>query len=408
MKVLHILDHSLPLHSGYTFRSRSIFNAQKALHIEPVVVTSPKHEASWKGSKSLLEEIDGVRYYRSGSSSDKPGLPYWSEVRLMHRMKDRILEVARIERPHVIHAHSPVLNAFPALRASLELGTPAVYEIRAFWEDAAVDHGTYAQGSLKYRLVRALETRACSRADQVVVLCNGLKQDLLKRGIPASKVTAVFNGIDPSEFRPRPADEEYRDAWNLQGKTVVGFIGSFYHYEGLHLLLEAFSKLSASHPDVALLLVGGGETAEDLQRQVQELRLNGRVVFPGRVPHERIAGVYGLVDILVYPRYSMRLTELVTPLKPLEAMAMGKPLIASDIGGHRELIQHNKTGILFPPGNSIALRRELEGLLLNAALREDLGQQARSWVSQHQTWKSTTSVYPAIYDRALQLNRDRK
>jgi glycosyltransferase involved in cell wall biosynthesis len=251
-------------------------------------------------------------------------------------------------------------------------------------------------------MVRALETWASRRANQVVVLCNGLKRDLIERGIPEEKLTVVANGIDPEDFRPHGPNPEFARSFGIAGKRVVGFIGSFYRYEGLDLLIKAVAKLSATRDDLILLLVGGGEMEVELRNQIEEMKLQTRVVLAGRIPHEKIPSIYSLIDILVYPRYSMRLTELVTPLKPLEAMAMGKPLVASDIGGHRELIKEELTGLLFKPGDVPSLVGVLERLLDNAGLRHKLALQASRWVCENQTWAKTTSVYSLIYSKALE------
>ncbi|MEW6326657.1 MAG: TIGR04063 family PEP-CTERM/XrtA system glycosyltransferase [Thermodesulfobacteriota bacterium] len=405
MKILHILDHSLPLHSGYTFRSQSIFEAQRKRGWHPLIVISPKHEESWKGPWAREEEIGGFCYYRTGPVS-RNGIPFEAEVRLMTALGRRIQEVAGREKPDILHAHSPVLNAIPALRVGRKLGIPVVYEIRAFWEDAAVDHGTYSQDSWKYKLVKFMETWVCRKADQISVLCRGLKEDLIKRGIPAEKLSVIYNGINPGDFKRCEPDTEYQKAWKLEGKTVIGFIGSFYRYEGLDLLVQAFSHLTprlqaSKSPNIVLLLVGRGEMEDELKAQIKRLQLEEKVIMPGRIPHDRIPGVYALVDVLAYPRYSMRLTELVTPLKPLEAMAMGKALVASDVGGHRELIRHSETGLLFPAGNVSALSESLERLLVDYTLRERIQEQEAIWVRQHHTWEITTAVYDQVYARAL-------
>ena len=400
LRTLHVLDHSLPLHSGYSFRSQAILRAQRKRGWEPVALTSPKHEESWKGPWQQEEEIGGFKYYRCGASP-RGTLPAEAELRLMRALARRIGEVAAIEKPDLLHAHSPVLNALPALRVGRKLGIPVVYEIRAFWEDAAVDHGTYGQDSWKYKLVKSIESWVCRRADQVAVLCQGLKEDLIQRGIPSSKLTVVYNGIDPADFHLREPDAEYRRIWGIAGKKAIGFIGSFYRYEGLDLLLQALVRLKATQPDVILLLVGSGEMEAKLKEQVRQLRLEDSVIMPGRIPHERIAGVYALTDVLVYPRYSMRLTELVTPLKPLEAMAMGRAVVASDIGGHRELIRHGHTGLLFPAGNVAALAETLAGLLNDRAARHRLEAQGVEWVRGKHSWDKTTAVYAEIYSRAL-------
>ncbi len=248
-------------------------------------------------------------------------------------------------------------------------------------------------------MTRFLETLACRSAKEVVVICQGLKNDLSRRGIPSQKISVVFNGINPDEFQSCDPDPEYFQSWKLKGKKVIGFIGSFYRYEGLELLIEVITHLTAKHPDVVLLLVGGGEVEQKLRKQVSNLQLEGKVVMPGRIPHERIPGVYAMIDVLVYPRYSMRLTELVTPLKPLEAMAMGKVLVASDIGGHRELVQDERNGFLFPAGNASALTELLNRLIESPALCRQVGAQGKAWVSQQHSWDKTTLIYNDVYAR---------
>lgn len=426
MKILHILDHSLPLHSGYTFRSQSIFRAQKARGWEPVILTSPKQEQSWKGNWSDREVINGFTYYRTGEVSRNGSFPVLPELRLIQALGKRLKLVVDMEKPDIIHAHSPFLNAVPALRLGRQLGIPVVYEIRAFWEDAAVDHGSYREGSWKYRLTRFMETRVCKRAAHVGVLCNGLKQDLIGRGIQASRITPVFNGISPSDFKAVPQDKDFQKKYGLEGKTVIGFIGSFYRYEGLDLLVKSFADLAREYPDLVLLLVGGGEMEPELRRLVWKLfypvkqptgilaaesgfsgaRIpefqnssipESRVVFPGRIPHEQVPGVYSLMDILVYPRYKMRLTDLVTPLKPLEAMAMGKALVASDVGGHQELIRDQETGVMFRAGDRDDLTRALRELLDDRDKRHRIESYAAQWVRDNHIWEKTTSVYEDIY-----------
>ena len=396
MKILHILDHSLPLHSGYTFRSQNIFRAQKNMGFDPVILTSPKHEESLKKNDSDMETIAGFKYYRTGFTAPS-AFPMATEVSLMYRLYKKICQVVRIEKPDIIHAHSPVLNGIPAILCARKFNIPIVYEIRAFWEDAAVDHGTYSQDSWKYNLTRFLETQVCKMSDHVCILCNGLKRDLISRGLPKNKMTPIFNGINPNDLKPTDPDEEYLRKWQLEGKMVIGFAGSFYRYEGLDLLIKAFSKIADRYPETMLLLVGGGEMEDELKGAVKENKLHDRVVMPGRVPHERISGVYAMIDILAYPRYSMRLTDLVTPLKPLEAMAMGKALVASDVGGHRELIQNGRTGVLFHAGSHEELSKALKGLIENRDKRQKLEKQGFEWVVAHHTWDETTSVYRQVY-----------
>jgi len=379
LKILHVLDHTAPLQSGYVFRTQSIFREQVKRGWQPVALSSPKHEASSKDPWQETQKIAGIRYYRTPKTS--PGvLPLEAELRLMWVLARLIKKVAEVEKPQIIHAHSPILNAFPSFYAGRKLRIPVVYEIRAFWEDAAVDHGTFTEGSMRYNLIKNSETWACKMAQHTFVLCEGVREDLHKRGIPFEDLTVIRNGVDVESLAPCPPDAEYLRSWNLANKRVIGFIGSFYRYEGSDLLAEAFAKLADRYPQLVLVLLGGGEVESELRAQVQKLGLEQRVLLPGRIPHSRVPGVYALMEALIYPRRSMRLTELVTPLKPLEAMAMRKPVIASNIGGHRELLRDGETGLLFNPGDASSLAQSIARLLDDQLLRDHLAGQGREWV----------------------------
>ena len=401
LKIFHILDHSLPLHSGYAFRTQNILRAQLKRGWYPMGLTSFRHEQNWPRPPIEEQEIDGLHYYRMGVSPPPFTLPLVSEYHLMKRLAHRMTEVVRDEKPDLLHAHSPVLTALPTLWVGRKLGLPVVYEIRAFWEDAAVDHGTYEEDSWQYKLTRSIETWVCRKADHIVVLCQGIKNDLIKRGIPPNKITIVANGIDPEEFCTAPPDTEYQKNWGLEGKKVIGFIGSFYRYEGLDFLVNAVASLTATRSDIVLLLVGGGEMEKELKGMIKRLHLENVVMMPGRIPQERIPRVYALMDLLAYPRYPMRLTELVTPLKPLEAMAAGKAVVASDVGGHKELIRQGQTGVLFPAGDARALQETLAQLLDDPVYCYILSQQAGEWVRCERSWDRTTAVYSEIYARAM-------
>jgi PEP-CTERM/exosortase A-associated glycosyltransferase len=398
--ILHILDHSLPLHSGYSFRSQEILRVQRDRGWRPVVLTTPKHEESWRGARSDIEIIEGFQYYRTGPVPGGEN-SIRALVGLLARTTARLREVVAREAPDIIHAHSPVLNAIPALRIGKEMGIPVVYEIRAFWEDAAVDHGAYRQNSWKYQLVRFMETWVCGRAHEVIVICGGLRDDLIARGIAAERITVVRNGINTKEFQPAEADTRYLSEWKLDGKRVIGFVGSFYHYEGLDVLVDAFARLASVRPDVVLLLVGGGPMESRLKAQIADRGLSDRVIVPGRIPHERMRGVYSVIDVLAYPRYATRLTESVTPLKPLEAMATGKALVASDVGGHRELIRHRETGVLVPPGDARALAGTIGSLLEDRALCQAIQRRGVAIAREQWTWDMVTGPHAAVYARAL-------
>lgn len=404
MKILHILDHSLPQQTGYVYRTLGLLRAERAAGWANLALTSPKHQESI-GADALDAEFLGIRFFRSTRVTAR--LPLWRERLQMQATYDRLCQLIETERPDVLHAHSPVLNAFPALKAGRRYGLPVVYQIRAFWEDAAVDHGTTTEGSLRYRATARAEEMACARADALVTICQGLRDDLARRGLDMTKTTIVPNAVDIEQFPLlNPADRNLAlaDRLGLRPQDrVIGFIGSFYAYEGLDLLIAALAHLPA---DVRLLLIGGGP---------EEQRLRGlaapwaeRVIFGGRIPHDQVRGAYALLDVLAYPRKSMRLTELVTPLKPLEALAMGLPVVASDVGGHRELLRDGHTGWLFPAGNPQALATAIMICLGDPAERARRRLLGRAFVESERHWGQTAQIMAPVYARLVDYSKSQK
>ena len=396
MRILHILDHSLPLHSGYTFRTLAILRQQRALGWFTMQLTSAKQGPS-DGARQQL--VDGWHFYRTAPNARWwARLPVLRQVAVIIGLAVRLRQLARQARPDILHAHSPALNAIAALNAGRALGIPVVYEVRAFWEDAAADHGSSRPGGLRYRLTRALESYALHRADAVTTICDGLRRELCARGVPAHKITVIPNAVDAAAF-DAVADPALVRSLGLDGCPVIGFIGSFYAYEGLALLLRAMPRLLAAQPALRLLLAGGGPQEAALRALAAQLGIDHAVVFSGRVPHAQVASYYQLVDICVYPRLPMRLTELVTPLKPLEAMALGRLVVASDVGGHRELVEHGKTGMLFRAGDVEALAQAILALLLAPASWPALRRQARAFVETERSWDASVIRYAPVYAR---------
>ncbi len=398
-RILHVLDHSIPLHSGYTFRTLSILREQhnRGWHTEHL--TSPKQ----LDCQVADEIVDGLTFYRTHLTPHFfDGIPVLRERRQMQATEQRLQGLVQRLKPDIIHAHSPVLNALPALKVGKRMGIPVAYEVRAFWEDAAVDHGTTTEGSLRYRLTRALETAALKEAGAVFTICEGLRADIVARGIAASKVTVIPNAVDIEKFSmANPPDPALRDQLGLQNALVLGFIGSFYAYEGLDLAIDALPSILQVIPTARLLLVGGGPQEANLKQRAQQLNVAHAVTFVGRVPHQEVNRYYDLVDVLLYPRHSIRLTELVTPLKPLEAMAQGRLLIASDVGGHKELIRDGETGLLFKSGDPAALVTTLERLLAQRDHWDTLRRQARQFVEQERNWQRSIAHYAPVYESLL-------
>jgi len=394
MRILHILDHGLPLQSGYTFRTRAILKSQMRRGWEVAAVTGPRH-----GASAVAEEtLDGIDFFRTPVPRNWASpLGELNEISAFARRIDLAVEQFK---PDILHAHSPVLDAVAGLRVAKKRKLPFVYEIRAFWEDAAVGNGTGREGSLRYRATRALETWAVRKADAVAVICEGLRRDLVARGIDEAKIFVSPNGVDLEMFgTPLPYDRALAQSLGLEGAEVIGFIGSFYDYEGLDDLIAAMPMLVASRPRAHLLLVGGGPMEDALRAQAAASTVSGHIRFIGRVPHGEVDRYYSLTDVLAYPRKRMRLTDLVTPLKPLEAMAQRRLVAASDVGGHRELIRDGETGTLFAPGDPCAMARSLDGLLADRDVWDARRERGRAFVETERNWSVNVGRYAPVYQK---------
>jgi len=405
MRVLHVLDHSLPYFSGYSFRSSYIINMQRRLGIQPFVVTSPKHE-DFKERCEVLGEVEHYRlpwpvFYWLPMPRLVPLLRQAASVAMLAK---HIARLARQLDVDVIHAHSPSLDGLAARRAAHRLGLPWVYELRYYEEDAAVDRGKTKFNSPRYRMAQRLEMKALESADLVVTIASALRADLIARGLPPEKIYEVPNGVDTHVFTPRPPDPELIARHELQGKTVVGFIGSFYTYEGLDRLVDAMLFLLRERDDVKLLLAGEGETEQQLRERIPR-HLRSHFIFAGRIQHEDVLRYYSVMDILAYPRISSRLTELTTPLKPLEAMAMERAVVGSDVGGMSELVHNRETGFLVEADNTTALAACISRLASNPEERRAIGRRAREMVVRTRDWERVAERYLGLYGQLVAHRR---
>ncbi|MGB5452889.1 MAG: TIGR04063 family PEP-CTERM/XrtA system glycosyltransferase [Sedimenticolaceae bacterium] len=399
MKILHVLDHSLPVHTGYTFRTRNILKQQLARGWQTAQLTGTKHPLDGPDP----ETADGLLFHRTPRGNSFLGkLPVLNQLEVARTLSQRLDAVIEQERPDILHAHSPALDGLAALAAGKRHGLPVVYECRAFWEDAAVDHGSTSQGSPRYRLTRAMETYVFKRADAVTCICEGLRRDIVARGVPEDRVTVIPNAVDIASFGETAGyDRQLAEEVGVLDRPLIGFLGSFYAYEGLDLAIDALPLIHADIPDLKLLLVGGGPQESNLKAQADRLGLRESVVFTGRVPHDQVQRYYDLIDILVYPRHPMRLTELVTPLKPLEAMAQRRLLVASDVGGHRELIQDGSTGKLFRAGDRQAFADAVVEMFSRRDEWDRFRQAGRAFVENERNWQASVARYQGVYDRLL-------
>lgn len=393
--VLHILNYSLPYISGYCSRSHYILTALQRAGHRVTALTSPRHTDMFPDCAGE-EQIDGIHYMRT-AKAPRIWNPLLRARAFMRTLQLQIERTAGKVNPDIIHAHSPSLCGIPACRAARRLGIPFVYEVRALWEDAAVDQGTMDRWSWRYHLSRYAETGLFRRADAVVTLCAPLAREIDTRTGGTSMVVIAPNGVDTSVFQPRPRNRELAISTGVKNSTVVGYIGTFFRFEGLDDLVRGWDTIVADEPGARLVLVGEGEVSQTLADLRARSARPDSIILTGRVPHKKVLDYYSIMDIMVYPRKSVRLTELVTPLKPLEAMAMEKAVAGSDVGGLRELIDHGHTGMLFPPESTSGIAEAVRELIRNEPLRTRLAAAARNHVESERTWDAITARYTALY-----------
>jgi len=404
-RVLHVLDHSWPILSGYSVRSRDLISAQHRLGQEILVVSGPLQQVDNPASVDTI--VDDVQYFRTPAagviarlalSKRWPILREWYTVRLLRK---RILQLIQTHNIDIIYAHSPALCGLAALQAARAKNLPFIYEVRGFWEDAAVDQQRTTKSSLRYRATRALETYVARQADAIAAIAQPMLQDLAARNISSTKMFCVPNGVDAQRFSPVPRDPELAAQLGLTGAPVLGFFGSLYRYEGVSWLMRAVAELRARGIPLQVLVIGRGEEEQAIRAAVRDYDLADVVKLIDHVPHDQIKRYYSVVDVMVFPRLSIRLTELVTPLKPLEAMALGKPVLASSVGGHRELIEHDFNGLLFRPEDVGDFSVQAMRLINDPGFREQLGNSGREYVQQKKDWSILAREYGRIYEFAL-------
>jgi len=403
-RLLHILDHSLPLQSGYTARTLAILRHQRALGWHTIQLTGPRQAGC--GGEQLL---DGWHFFRTQTAASWwMRLPALRQLGALAALCRRLRQVALRERPDVLHAHAPACNAMAALRVGRALGIPVVYEIGTRLEGSLPDSGTTsganaaasATAGWHGRLARALDNYVLRRVDAVTTICDDMRQYLVTRGVPADKVTVIPNAVDAGQFNVRrPAGGTLAHDLGLTGHLVLGFIGDLHHHQGVHLLIAALPAMLASVPSLQLLLVGGGPEAPRLHAQAAQLGLAHRVKFADAADPAGIGAYYPMIDIMVFPRLATPAARLDPSPGPLHAMAQGQLLVASDVTGHRELIEHGTTGMLFQSGDADALAAQVVQLLRQPQTWPVMRLQARVYVEQHRSWAASVARYSAIYQQ---------
>ena len=318
---------------------------------------------------------------------------------------DSLLEFASKKKPAIIHSASNFVVGMAGVKAAKILGVPSIYEIRGFWHLTQSTKRDGYESSDHYALTERLEIKTAMEADHVFTITNALRDILIENGVKGDKISVLPNAVDPEKFEILPKNTSLNKQLNFEGKVVIGYIGSFVNYEGLDLLLEACSILKKKLGDVfRVLLVGDGEMMQSLRRSAQFLQLESIITFTGRVSHDEVSDYYSLIDIAPLPRKGLRVCELVSPLKPFEAMGSGKVLVTSSVQALAEIVQDGETGLIFEKDNSDDLAEKLETVILDAELRKRLGKNANAWVQETHSWEVISKRVTDVYDKLMEEN----
>lgn len=387
MRILHLLDHSLPRHSAYALRTMAILRQQRAMGWHTSHLTGPRH-----GPAPHDRNRDGWHFFRTAPATGALArLPLVGAASVVAR---RLHQVAQLTRPDLLHAHSPAENALAALRVGRRLGLPVLFEVHAAF--GATD------GTLRQQIAHAADTWCARRADAVATSSEGLRARLETSGVPRAHMTVVPNAVDLRHYPlAGRRDPQLARAHGLGDGPVLGFIGALRPHEGIDLLLDALPALLRLRPQLQLLLAGSGAAREGLQARVLRQALGNSVVFAEPAPAGRAGALHALADVLVFPRLPLRQAELVPNHRLLEAMARGCLVAASDVGSHRELVEHGRTGMLFEAGDAAALADTVNVLLAAPARWPAMRGEARWFVEYQRTWEISVGRYAALYQRLL-------
>lgn len=399
--VLYCLHQSVPhATNGYSTRSHGIAVGLQQAGWKVRATTRPGFpwDAGVKGLASGYHEaeVDGVTYAAAaGWELNKTPLDHYLAAAADHYLRE-----AQTSGAEVIVAASNHITALPALLAARRLGLPFVYEVRGLWEVTQASTEPEWANSERYRLMRSLEQQAAREADLVLTLTEELADELASWGVPRERIELIPNAVDGERFRPMARDEEIARKLDLRpGVPVIGYAGSAVAYEGLELLMEAMASLKQQGQAFVFVLVGDGKVIDTVKARARALGLEGHCRFTGRVPFDEVPRYLSCMDILPVPRLSSPVTEMVSALKPLEAMAMGKAVVLSDVSPHKTMAGADERARLFRKDDAADLCRVLSALMASPKERERLGRAARAWIEKERTWKHVTEAYAHALER---------
>ncbi|WP_193105891.1 glycosyltransferase [Brachybacterium sp. FME24] len=400
-KVFYLLHNSLPHNSaGYATRTHGLLSELNRIGWDVDGVTRLGYPYDMPGKAEVPDvplhdvvgNVDYRRLLKSREIEKKNPLFHYTE-----RYSSALLDLAKEQRPTIIHAASNHWNGLTAVKTARQLGIPSIYEVRGLWEVTRGSRNPEWAESNMFKYIARMEADAAKGATRVFAITEALREEMVKRGVDGDKIQIVPNGVDTSRFNPIPRDEELASQLGVAGKTVIGYVGSVLDYEGIELILEAAEVLNRTREDFHVLIVGDGAELERFQNHVLERELEHVVTFTGRVPHEEVERYYSLIDITPFPRLPLPVCEMVSPLKPFEAMAMGKAVVASDVAALKEIVTPGVNGYLHEKGSTESLIEQLVNLLDDPLHTSQIGTQARDWVVENRDWKQLAQLISETY-----------
>ncbi|MGP9736137.1 glycosyltransferase [Brachybacterium sp. AOP42-C2-15] len=394
--------HSTPAYNsnGYSTRTRGVAAGLRGSGRDVTVVAragypwDTRADTTKPAEERTVVEVDGVDYVHiPGANLNSTAID-----RYVLDAADAFVREARLQRPSMIHSASNFRTALPALIAARRLGVPFVYEVRGLWEITEAAEKPGWDETERYRDTAGLETRVAQEADALLVITTQVADELERRGVDRAKMVLAPNAVDPAQFVPLPRDEAFAASKKIRTDVpIIGFAGSIVGYEGLDLLQHASAILADREVDHQVVIAGSGGAAESLKAQRNQHKLK-KILFLGRMPMSDMPRLLSTFDIVPLPRISSAVTEMVSPLKPLEAFASAKAVVLSDVAPHRDLAgADQQRGVLFPAGDAKALADQLERLIKDPDLRADLGRTARLWTLDERTWERLGRAISGAY-----------
>ena len=402
--VAYVLHNTLPYASGgYATRGHGLAEAVKDKGYDIKVVGRPGFPLDIRKELTaedveLTQIIDGLEYI----FTLQPRRDETSVQEFIEKAADELFKKFLELKPAIVIAASNHLTGLPALIAARKLGIPFIYEVRGFWEITRISREPEFEHTEFYKRLCELESLVANNAEHVFTLTTPMQEELVSRGVSIEKITILPNSCDPNRFKPVPRDTELSHTLDIPSNIpVIGYIGTFVQYEGLEHLAEACGRLKQRGVEFRLLVIGNENTAgegkgpiiEEIDSIARKYQFEDWLIMPGRVPHEEVEAYYSLIDIAPFPRKPQPVTEMVSPMKPLEAAAMKKAIVVSSVRALTDMITDGENGLVYEKGDIENLSDKLHSLITNEDLRAELGDNARLWVENDRTWTKTAEKF---------------